>query len=100
MMMEDEGTVRVALLCIEANIRQVEEMDIGNDAPISPSQDSMLLDAPPSQVEPSPDPPAIVIGGRRPGRRKVMKKKTIKDEEGYLGAFQFIAFGVSLIVLS
>lgn len=28
-----------------------------------------------------------VTGGRRRGRRKVMKKKTIKDEEGYLGTF-------------
>ena len=24
-------------------------------------------------------------GGRRRGRRRVMRKKTIKDEEGYLG---------------
>jgi len=26
-------------------------------------------------------------GGRRRGRRKVMKRKTIKDEEGYLGEY-------------
>jgi DNA polymerase delta subunit 3 len=29
-----------------------------------------------------------VSGGRRRGRRRVMKKKTIKDEEGYLGALE------------
>ncbi|KAI4277199.1 MAG: hypothetical protein L6R38_005481 [Xanthoria sp. 2 TBL-2021] len=34
---------------------------------------------------PAPAPaPAAASGGRRRGRRKVMKKKTIKDEEGYL----------------
>ena len=28
-----------------------------------------------------------VAGGRRRGRRQVMRKKTIKDEEGYLGKY-------------
>lgn len=28
-----------------------------------------------------------VTGGRRRGRRRVMKKKTMKDEKGYLGSF-------------
>ena len=31
--------------------------------------------------------PVIAPAGRRRGRRKVMKKKTVKDEEGYLGSF-------------
>ncbi len=30
---------------------------------------------------------AVASGGRRRGRRKVMKKKTMKDEEGYLGTY-------------
>ena len=32
-------------------------------------------------------PPVITTYGRRRGRRKVMKKKTMKDEEGYLGQY-------------
>ncbi len=50
------------------------------------SQESEPVDAPSLQKAASPDPPVDVIGGRRRGRRKVMKKKTIKDEEGYLGS--------------
>lgn len=41
------------------------------------------------QQEPEPEPEAketvTVQGGRRRGKRKIMKKKTVKDEEGYLG---------------
>lgn len=34
----------------------------------------------------TPVQPSLTISeGRRRGRRKVMKKKTLKDEEGYLG---------------
>ncbi|PMD16136.1 hypothetical protein NA56DRAFT_322250 [Hyaloscypha hepaticicola] len=35
-------------------------------------------------VEPEKE-TAVVSGGRRRGRRRVMKKKTVKDAEGYLG---------------
>ena len=49
------------------------------------SQQSESVDAPTSQKESSPEPPVVVNGGRRRGRRNVLKKKTIKDEEGYLG---------------
>ena len=41
----------------------------------------------PTPKEASPQPAVTVSGGRRRGRRKVMKKKTIKDEEGYLGLY-------------
>ena len=47
-----------------------------------PSQTSEPI---PTPKEPSPEPAVTVTGGRRRGRRKIMKKKTIKDEEGYLG---------------
>lgn len=49
------------------------------------SQESESIDAPISQKEASPEPLAAVSGGRRRGRRKVMKRKTIKDDEGFLG---------------
>jgi DNA polymerase delta subunit 3 len=32
-----------------------------------------------------------VQGGRRRGRRKVTKKKTVKDEDGYLGIPLYLA---------
>lgn len=50
-----------------------------DDAPI----DKEVAKAP----EPEPEPEPTVAGGRRRAKRKVMKKKTVKDEEGYLGTF-------------
>lgn len=42
-----------------------------------------------AQKEPGPEPEpketVTVQGGRRRGKRKIMKKKTVKDDEGYLG---------------
>jgi DNA polymerase delta subunit 3 len=35
--------------------------------------------------EEEPEPTVTVQNGRRRGKRRVMKKKTVKDEEGYLG---------------
>lgn len=37
--------------------------------------------------EDEPEPSFTVQNGRRRGRRRVMKKKTVKDEEGYLGKY-------------
>jgi DNA polymerase delta subunit 3 len=37
------------------------------------------------KVKEEPEPPITVSGGRRRGKRRVMRKKTIKDDEGYLG---------------
>lgn len=41
--------------------------------------------------------PPTVDGGRRRGRRRVMKKKTVKDEEGYLGKYYVLITCVLLI---
>jgi hypothetical protein len=38
-------------------------------------------------VEPEKEEKSVVTGGRRRGRRRIMKKKTVKDAEGYLGIF-------------
>jgi DNA polymerase delta subunit 3 len=35
------------------------------------------------EIEPS----NVVINGRRRGRRRVMKKRTVRDEEGFLGMY-------------
>ena len=45
---------------------------------------STPIDAPKNESE-EEMPSMTVSGGRRRGRRKVMKKKTMKDAEGYLG---------------
>lgn len=56
------------------------------DAP-GPASEPAEEEAQPAEPEKAPDPKeqVSVQGGRRRGKRKVMKKKTIKDEEGYLG---------------
>lgn len=41
-----------------------------------------------AQAKPEPEETVTVSDGRRRGRRRVMKKKTVQDEEGYLGTLQ------------
>ncbi|KAJ9303640.1 hypothetical protein DTO217A2_6856 [Paecilomyces variotii] len=71
--------------------KMMEEED--QDMPDAPQQEEQTEPEPeePQPEETSkPEEPAepkeevVVQGGRRRGKRKVMKKKTIKDEEGYL----------------
>ncbi|CAD0095055.1 unnamed protein product [Aureobasidium vineae] len=38
-----------------------------------------------AQTKEEPEETVTVSDGRRRGRRRVMKKKTVQDEEGYLG---------------
>ena len=51
------------------------------------SQGSGPLDGSTLQTEATPTPPVVMTNGRRRGKRKVLKKKTMKDEEGYLGLY-------------
>lgn len=64
-------------------------MPDASETPIeSATEDSQQLEAQKeSEPEPEPEPKEEVTiqGGRRRGKRKIMKKKTIKDDEGYLG---------------
>lgn len=46
-----------------------------------------------SQNKEEPIETVTVTNGRRRGRRRVMKKKTVRDEEGYLGRFQAFTLG-------
>ena len=48
--------------------------------------DEGAIDKPASKEEPKES--VTVENGRRRGRRRVMKKKTVKDEEGYLGKWR------------
>ena len=82
-MMDESG---IAILDIHYISRSVLRMstdeEMEDTAEEEPSQNSETI---PTPKEPSPEPAVTVTGGRRRGRRKIMKKKTIKDEEGYLG---------------
>lgn len=64
-----------------ADIDPDEEMPDADEEPREPT---------PVEQPPPPKPAELkeevtVQGGRRRGKRQVMKKKTVKDEEGYLG---------------
>ena len=61
-----------------------EREDIEKGAVPEASLNSVAIGNPTIQKEPTSEPAPIVSGGRRRGRRKVMRKKTTKDEEGYL----------------
>ena len=65
--------------------------DNGEDGTPLGSQNSEPIDTPSNVQAPSPEPVVTVTAGRRRGRRKVIKKKTIKDEEGYLGTQSYLS---------
>lgn len=63
-----------------------------DDAPDTPADASPEAEEGPeialdtkADAEPEPAETVTVSNGRRRGRRRVMKKRTVKDEEGYLG---------------
>ncbi len=79
----------------EAALKKMMEDD-DNEATDSPKQESeaeaeedaeVLEEKRPLKEE---EPVVEVSGGKRRGRRKVMKKKTVQDEEGYLGMLTLI----------
>jgi DNA polymerase delta subunit 3 len=49
-----------------------------------------------AQTKPEPEETVTVSDGRRRGRRRVMKKKTVQDEEGYLGISQLATSTLTL----
>lgn len=62
-----------------------EEMEDTGDDARQVSQESLPVNGSTSQKGSSPEPPIVITEGRRRGRRKITKKKTTRDEEGYLG---------------
>lgn len=88
--------------------RMMEEGDEEPDKEDTPV-DSPVEDASEPDPEPEPAPeerePAEVVSstgdGRRRGRRRVMKKKQITDENGYLGTFQtYLLYSGVVLTLS
>lgn len=68
--------------CNPTNINPDEEMP---DADEEPSREPTPIEQPPPSKPVELKEEVTVHGGRRRGKRQVMKKKTVKDEEGYLG---------------
>ena len=60
-------------------------MPDATETPIESAAEESQQTEPQKEPEPEPKETVTVQGGRRRGKRKIMKKKTVKDEEGYLG---------------
>lgn len=83
-MMEADGESRLTLVVYKL-IFAVEMPDAAPEEEYD-SQDAPLDTAPPAKPSESEEQGTVTVqGGRRRGRRRVMKKKTAKDEDGYLG---------------
>ena len=57
------------------------------DADEEPVREPTPVEQPPPSKPVELKEEVTVQGGRRRGKRQVMKKKTVKDEEGYLGKY-------------
>ena len=87
-MMDESGIAILDMHYIHRSVlRMSTDEEMEDTAEEEPSQNSETI---PTPKEPSPEPVVTVTGGRRRGRRKTMKKKTIKDEEGYLGLSPYL----------
>ena len=84
-MMEDED--KTGMYCNPSkqiiNLFADEETDVTGRRPLT-AQELQSIDAYAPQDRTSSQ-SLIIVADRRRGRRKVMKKKTTKDNEGYLG---------------
>jgi DNA polymerase delta subunit 3 len=68
-----------------------EDMPDASEAPAEPANEET---EPKKEPEPEPKEEVTVQGGRRRGKRKIMKKKTVKDDEGYLGMHLNAMYGI------
>ncbi|KAJ5611089.1 hypothetical protein N7510_007808 [Penicillium lagena] len=73
----------------EEKLKQMMENDDGDDEEMPDADEEEPAREPTPLVEQPPKPAelkeeATVQGGRRRGKRQVIKKRTVKDEEGYL----------------
>lgn len=85
----------------EAKLRAMMEEDDEEESHPAPEpepeleleeEEEMILENEKPKEE--PEPVTTVSGGRRRGKRRVMRKKTVKDDEGYLGQFLPIGFAI------
>ena len=87
MMEEDDGESALPHVCVPqlTFTDEDEEDDIDMKDPSDEPPKPEPKAEPPKAASPEPQTKVTVSGGRRRGRRRVMKKKTVKDAEGYLG---------------
>lgn len=84
------------LECFLANLNSDKEMPDAAEPseepePAGPAEEEATIDKPaPKQEEPKEQ--ITVVGGRRRGRRQISKRKTVKDDEGYLGKGHLSSF--------
>lgn len=71
----------------EEEEKENEEVEEQPSAPIDASNKSAKNSKEAEEEEGAEEPAITVSGGRRRGRRKVMKKKTRRDAEGYIGVY-------------
>lgn len=88
--MDDEGNIKFSAASRRATTEEDPDDKPEKTKEIESSHENQkssgtMIEA--KQGEAEQEKPATVSGGRRRGRRKVMKKKTLRDEEGYLGWF-------------
>ncbi|GAB7356633.1 hypothetical protein MBLNU459_g7353t1 [Dothideomycetes sp. NU459] len=78
---EREEELRAMMDAEDESMDDVSAAETPRPDPVEETDDSQSKAQPP---EPEPVETVTVSDGRRRGRRRVMKKKTVKDEEGYL----------------
>jgi hypothetical protein len=86
----DEAKVEAARVAREERQKRLRDMMDDDDEPMaeaSPVEEAVDEDSPIDSTQKTEEPQEVVTvtDGRRRGRRRVMKKKTVQDEEGYLG---------------
>lgn len=104
---ENANRDRQAKMETEAALRKMMEDDDEQEiTPITPREEAEEVDEPEITIdkpaEPEPEPVTEVRDGRRRGKRRVMKKRTLKDEEGYLGMLKspsILKYGNHLTIL-
>lgn len=93
-LMDEEGKQTVCGMVLSVDAVKDEEMQDTAGHHARPSQGSEPADTSMSQEASNLELSAATTVGRRRGRRKVMKKKTTKDEEGYLGTCPMRCTGI------
>lgn len=68
-----------------------EPMDDAPDDPVEDEEENNAIDVKADSPAEEPKDSVTVENGRRRGRRRVMKRKTVKDEDGYLGMSDLVS---------
>jgi DNA polymerase delta subunit 3 len=86
-----------AMMDEEDEDEEMQDADADGETPAEPMDESEALDQP---KEPEKKEEVTVTNGRRRGKRKVMKKRTYKDEDGYLGKNYSRALIIEILLIT